>query len=120
MNREEFQQEITNRFKNTDSGFGNMTQRELILLQIASNIYHAQINLNLNNANNLLPHTNRLFLVTYKYINRTDAALHEDEIEAKNSAEACNKVCENHNFEVEWHTIKEKFDFKQENKHIKP
>lgn len=44
MNREEFQQEITKRFKNTDSGFGNMTQRELILLQVASNIYHEQIN----------------------------------------------------------------------------
>lgn len=44
INREQFQKAVTNRFSNTDSGFGNMTQRELILLQIASNIYHEQIN----------------------------------------------------------------------------
>lgn len=47
------------------------------------------------------------FLVTYRYTNRTDAALHEDEIEARDCVEACNKVCSNHNYEVEWHTVKE-------------
>ena len=46
------------------------------------------------------------FLVTYRYTNRTDAALHEDEVEARNCVEACNKVCANHNYEVEWHTVK--------------
>jgi len=49
----------------------------------------------------------KLFLVTYSYTNRTDAALHEEEVEARNCVEACNKVCYNHNWEVEWHTIKE-------------
>lgn len=39
MTREEFQKTVSERFQNTDSGFGNMTQRELILLQIASNVY---------------------------------------------------------------------------------
>lgn len=39
MNREDFQKTVSERFQNTDSGFGNMTQRELILLQIASNVY---------------------------------------------------------------------------------
>ena len=47
------------------------------------------------------------FLVTYRYTNRTDAALHEDEVEACNCVEACNKVCSNHNYEVEWHAVKE-------------
>ena len=47
------------------------------------------------------------FLVTYRYTNRTDASLHEDEIEARNCVEACSKVCSNHNYEVEWHTVKE-------------
>ena len=47
------------------------------------------------------------FLVTYRYTNRTDAALHEDEVEARNCVEACNKVCSNHNYEVEWHTVKD-------------
>ena len=47
------------------------------------------------------------FLVTYRYTNGTDAALHEDEIEARNCVEACNKVCSNHNYEVEWETVKE-------------
>lgn len=39
MTREEFQKAVSERFQKTDSGFGNMTQRELILLQIASNVY---------------------------------------------------------------------------------
>ena len=39
MTREEFQKTVSERFENTDSGFGNMTQRERILLQIASNVY---------------------------------------------------------------------------------
>lgn len=43
MNREEFQKELSIRFQNTESGFGNMTQRELILLQIASNIYESEV-----------------------------------------------------------------------------
>jgi len=43
MTREEFQQTVSERFQNTDSGFGNMTQRELILLQIASNVYENQV-----------------------------------------------------------------------------
>lgn len=43
MNREEFQKELSNRFQNTESGFGNMTQRELILLQIASNMYESEV-----------------------------------------------------------------------------
>ena len=47
------------------------------------------------------------FLVTYRYTNRTDASLHQDEIEAQNYVEAYNKVCANHNWEVEWHTVKE-------------
>lgn len=55
-----------------------------------------------------IPCVNKRFLVTYRFINRTDAALHEDEIDAANCVEACNKVCENHKYEVEWHTVKEK------------
>lgn len=47
------------------------------------------------------------FLVTYRYTNSTDASLHQDEIEARNCVEACSKVCSNHNYEVEWHTVKE-------------
>ena len=47
------------------------------------------------------------FLVTYRYTNRTDASLHQDEIEAQNYVETYNKVCANHNWEVEWHTVKE-------------
>ena len=43
MNREEFQRMVSDRFQNTDSGFGNMTQRELILLQIASSEYEKQV-----------------------------------------------------------------------------
>ena len=43
MTREEFQQTISKRFSNTESGFGNMTQRERILLQIASNEYEKQV-----------------------------------------------------------------------------
>jgi hypothetical protein len=43
MNREEFQKELSSRFQNTESGFGNMTQRELILLQIASNLYESEV-----------------------------------------------------------------------------
>lgn len=43
MNREEFQKELSRRFQNTESGFGNMTQRELILLQIASNMYENEV-----------------------------------------------------------------------------
>lgn len=39
MTREEFQKTVSDRFQNTDSGFGNMTQRERILLQVASNVY---------------------------------------------------------------------------------
>ena len=47
------------------------------------------------------------FLVTYRYTNSTDAALHEDIVEARNCVEACNKVCSNHKYEVEWHTVNE-------------
>jgi hypothetical protein len=54
------------------------------------------------------PPVSKRFLVTYKYIDRTDAALHEDEIIAEDCVEACNKVCENHNYKIEWHTVKEK------------
>lgn len=43
MTREEFQKTVSDRFQNTDSGFGNMTQRERILLQIASNEYEKQV-----------------------------------------------------------------------------
>ena len=43
MNREEFQKTVSERFQNTESGFGNMTQRERILLQIASNEYEKQV-----------------------------------------------------------------------------
>ena len=65
---------------------------------------------NLNEAANeilRLFSVSKRFLVTYSYTNRTDAALHEDEVEARNCVEACNKVCANHNYEVEWHTVKE-------------
>jgi hypothetical protein len=47
------------------------------------------------------------FLVTYKYTDRTDAALHEEAVEAKNCVDACNKVYENHNYKIEWHAVKE-------------
>lgn len=47
------------------------------------------------------------FLVTYRYINSDDIILHEDEIDARNVVEACNKVCANHKYGVEWHTVKE-------------
>lgn len=53
------------------------------------------------------PDVSKRFLVTYRYTNRTDAALHEDEVEARNCVEACNKVCANHNYEVEWHTVRD-------------
>lgn len=43
MNREEFQKELSSRFQSTESGFGSMTQRELILLQIASNLYESEV-----------------------------------------------------------------------------
>ncbi len=43
MTREEFQNTVSERFQNTDSGFGNMTQRERILLQIAANEYEKQV-----------------------------------------------------------------------------
>ena len=46
MTREEFQKQVSDRFQNTDSGFGNMTQRELILLQIASNLYESEVKKN--------------------------------------------------------------------------
>lgn len=49
----------------------------------------------------------KMFCVTYRYTNRTDASLHEENVIAFNCVEACNKVCENHNYEVEWHTVEE-------------
>lgn len=55
----------------------------------------------------LKPVSEKLFLVTYRYTNRTDASIHEEKVYAENCVNACNKVCENHNYEVEWHTVKE-------------
>lgn len=43
MTREEFQKQVSDRFQNAESGFGKMTQRELILLQMASNLYESQV-----------------------------------------------------------------------------
>lgn len=56
----------------------------------------------LNKANGV-----KMFSVTYRYTNRTDASLHEENVIAFNCDEACKKVCQNHNYEVEWHTVKE-------------
>jgi len=55
-----------------------------------------------------LQNVSKRFLVTYRYTNKTDAALHEDEVIAENCVEACNIVCSNHGWQVEWHTVKEK------------
>lgn len=49
----------------------------------------------------------KLFLVTYRHKNRTDASIHEDTVSAIDYEEAVTKVCANHNFEVEWHMVKE-------------
>jgi hypothetical protein len=50
---------------------------------------------------------NKQFIVYFKYINRTDASLHEEVVYAQNYAEAFDKVCANHNYEIQCHTAKE-------------
>lgn len=78
------------------------------ILRIASDLREGSMNTNEAKEHLLrLFGVSKRFLVTYRYTNRTDASLHEDEIEARNCVEACSKVCSNHNYEVEWHTVKE-------------
>ena len=47
------------------------------------------------------------FSVTFRYTNNTDASLHEEIVSAESSEEALNAVYRNHNFHIEWNTIKE-------------
>ena len=47
------------------------------------------------------------FSVTFRYTNTTDAALHEEIVTAESSEEALNAVYRNHNYHIEWSTIKE-------------
>lgn len=49
----------------------------------------------------------KLHEVTYRYTNRTDDLIHVEQVYAENCVYAANKVCANHNYEVEWHTVKE-------------
>lgn len=76
MNKEEFKQEITTRFKNTDSGFGNMTQREFILLQIAGNL----INEISENDNFILDALQAYWVLSIKELNKGNLG----DIERKN------------------------------------
>jgi hypothetical protein len=44
---------------------------------------------------------NKLFTVTFKYINRTDAAMHKELVEASNNVEACTNIYEKYNWQIE-------------------
>jgi len=57
--------------------------------------------------NNYLPIPQKLYKVTYKYINKTDASIHSANIYAKNPIYACNSLCEKFSFEIEWRTVEE-------------
>jgi hypothetical protein len=56
-----------------------------------------------NESNNL----GKQFAVTFRFLNNTDASLHEEIVSAESSEEALNIVCQKHKFNIEWSTIKE-------------
>ena len=47
------------------------------------------------------------FSVTFRYLNKTDAALHEEILNATSEINAINAVLSNHNYQIKWHTVKE-------------
>jgi len=47
------------------------------------------------------------FSVTFRYLDKTDAALHEEILNATSEINAINLVLSNHNYQIEWHTVKE-------------
>lgn len=56
-----------------------------------------------NDSNNSV----KQFAVTFRFLNNTDASLHEEIVSAESSVEALNIVCQKHQFNIEWSTIKE-------------
>ena len=47
------------------------------------------------------------FEINFTFIDRTDASIHKETIQAETSEEALNELHRKHNYKIEWRTIKE-------------
>jgi hypothetical protein len=71
---------------------------------ISSIIYDYCTEVLKNNA--VLPLVSKRFEIEFKYVDRTDATLHKDIVEAEDSGQAISKLFQKYGYNIEWWTVK--------------